>query len=94
MLARLEMRAFALGNCLILLPGSNLDLECIKINTQMIVDVVNQVRLAHATGGLGGSHLVIGLVTEVHLVHTCPITCTREGIPVAPSGGGWRCEVC
>jgi hypothetical protein len=43
MLARLEMRVFALGNCLILLPGSNLDLECIKINTQMIVDVVNQV---------------------------------------------------
>ena len=43
MLARLEMRVFALGNCLILLPGSNLDLECIKINTQMIVDVVNQM---------------------------------------------------
>jgi hypothetical protein len=59
------MMVFALQNCLILVPEGNLDLECIKINTQMVIDVVNQVRLACATGGLSGGHLVIGLVTEV-----------------------------
>jgi hypothetical protein len=57
MLARLEMRVIAFVNCLSLLPGSNLDLECIKINTQMIVDVVNQVGLGGATSGLGGAIL-------------------------------------
>ncbi len=93
MLARLEMRVYyALRNCLSLLPGSNLDLECMEINTQMIIDMVNQVRLGHATSGLGGGHFVIDQVTEVHLAHTHPITCTREGIPIVPSRGWW-CEV-
>ncbi len=94
MLARLEMRValFALENCLNLLPGSNLDLEGIKINTQMVVDVVDQVGLARATSGLSGGHLVIGLVAKVHLAHTHPITCAREGILIVPSGGG-GCEV-
>jgi hypothetical protein len=32
-------------------------------------------------GSFGGSHLVIGLVTKVHLALTCPIMCMREGIP-------------
>jgi hypothetical protein len=84
------MRVFALGNCLIMLPGSNLDLECIKINTQMVVDVVKQVRLACASDGLSGGHLISGLVAKMHLVHTCPIPCMREGIPIAPSSQrGW-----
>jgi hypothetical protein len=54
MLARLKMEVFALGNCLVLLPSGDLDLECIKINTKMIVDVVDQVGLACVTSGLCG----------------------------------------
>jgi hypothetical protein len=82
------MRVFALGNCLILLSGSNLHLECIKINTQMVVDVVTQVGLAYATGGLSGGSLVISLVAKMHLAHTHPIMCMREGIPIVPSERG------
>ncbi len=66
---------------------------CIKINTQMVVDVVNQVRLVCATGGLSGSCLVISLVAKMHLVDTCSILCMREGILIAPYRGV-GCEIC
>jgi hypothetical protein len=79
---------------LILLPGSNLDLKHIKINTQVIIDKVDQVRLGRATSsGLGGSHLVIGMVTKMHFVHTCPITCMGEGVLIVPSSRGGGHEV-
>ncbi len=70
MLARLEMGVCGLGNCLIFLPSSDLDLECIKINTKMIIDIVDQVWLACVIGGLCGNCVIICLVTKVYLAHT------------------------
>jgi hypothetical protein len=63
-----------------------------KINNQMVIDVVNQVRVPRATSGLSGSHFVIGLVAKMHLLHTRLIPCMREGIPIVPSTGG-GCEI-